>query len=398
MINPITIVGAGQVGGLLSYKLLTSGFKIRVIDAGSKLIRDNRQVPWGWLRKFSLQSELKKSLMTNEFPLSDINIDQNKGPMLITSKNNESVYQWKDWITKNNNTDSKVFTPKEANNIFGLNEEYFNNQGGVYMCDSRDYLINFSKFNEYIWDYLKSHKNCELIDICHVYDIKKNNNTATHIITNQGDIEVSKLVLSIGNQSLNKFERNIPKLNITLPYTFIESIDTKPFISIWNKDSSLSYFGNGDIKLACGTQSIFNPRQLNLIKALHFSKMGLAGLSNLNLGKTNLDLIKSAEKELKLLGINNKIVYTDVKSCDIDLTPNLCPYIYFVPGATNVLNVTGFSGAGSMILDNNFIHLLIDSIINDKLNKKLLEFQPSKNILKNINTPDNKKTPLSSIV
>ena len=36
MINPITIVGAGQLGGLLSYTMLKKGLNVRVIDSGSK--------------------------------------------------------------------------------------------------------------------------------------------------------------------------------------------------------------------------------------------------------------------------------------------------------------------------------------------------------------------------
>ena len=397
MSKPITIVGAGQLGGLLSYTMIKKGLNVRVIDSGSKFIRENRQIPWGWLRKFSLQSELKKSIMVKEFPIPKIDIDENRGPMLITSKNNKSIYEWYKWIGKNPETDSRVIKPKEANKLFNISEDYFEGKGGVYMCDSRDYLINFGKMNEYIWDYLASHKNCELIQNCEVKSIEKEDGIATQLITSHGNIKVDKLVMSVGNQSQN-FVDIVPKLNITLPYAFIDKIENKEFASIWNKDSSISYFGNGDIKLACGTQSIFDFRQLNFNNALNFSKMGLSGLSNLNMGKTNEELIKSAEEELKLLSIMDKIRYDKVESCDIDLTPNLCPYIYFLPNAKNVLNVTGFSGSGSMIIDPNFMNLLVDSVENEKLNRKLMGFEPSKNFLNNIFTPENKKTPLSSIV
>lgn len=397
MKNPITIVGAGQLGGLLSYTMLKKGLSVRVIDSGTKFVRENRQIPWGWLRKFSLQSDLKKSIMVKEFPIPKIDIDENRGPMLITSKNNNSLYEWNKWIGKNPETDSRVINPKEANKLFNISEDYFEGKGGVYMCDSRDYLINFAKMNEHIWDYLASHKNCELIQNCEVKSIEMEGGIATQLITSHGNMEVDKLVMSIGNQSQN-FVDTVPKLNITLPYAFIDKIENKEFASIWNKDSSLSYFGNGDIKLACGTQSIFDFRQLNFNNALNFSKMGLSGLSNLNMGKTNEELIKSAEEELKLLGIMDEIRYDKVESCNIDLTPSLCPYIYFLPNAKNVLNVTGFSGSGSMIIDPNFMNLLVDSVENEKLNRKLMGFEPSKNFLKNIFTPENKKTPLSSIV
>ena len=398
LVPPITVVGAGQLGGLLAYTMLKMGYNVRVIDSGSKLIRENNQTPWGWLRKFSLQSELKKSILVNEYPITKIDIDERHGPMIITSKNNKTIDNWNKWINKTPDTNSHIFTPKEASKLFNLSEDYFNGKGGVYMLDSRDYLINFSKLNEYVWDYLKSHNNCELIENCTVNSINKDKNLATHLNTNNGDIQVSKLIMCLGNQSQYIINDNVPKLNITLPYAFIKKINDKPFSSIWNTNSSLSYFGNGDIKLACGTQSIFDYNQLNFKNTLHFSRMGLSGLSNLNIGKTNEELINNAIKELRLLGINDRLECYKVQSCDVDLTPNLCPYIYFLPDAKNTLNVTGFSGAGSMIFDPNFLNLLADSIINEKLNKKLVEFQPANNFLKNIFIPDNKKTPLSSII
>ena len=41
------------------------------------------------------------------------------------------------------------------------------------MCDSRDYLMDFSLMNEYIWDYLYDNPNCELIENCEVKSIVK---------------------------------------------------------------------------------------------------------------------------------------------------------------------------------------------------------------------------------
>ena len=60
------------MGSMLGYRLLKKGYKIRIIEAGNKNYKDNSQTPWGWLRKFSLQSEAKKNLMSNEFPFNDI--------------------------------------------------------------------------------------------------------------------------------------------------------------------------------------------------------------------------------------------------------------------------------------------------------------------------------------
>ena len=88
--RPITIVGLGQAGGILSYKLLELGHRIRVIESRDRnsTVGDN-QTPWGWYRKISLQSPLKKNLMSPDFPIPDLHqtINTTYGPMLITSKN-----------------------------------------------------------------------------------------------------------------------------------------------------------------------------------------------------------------------------------------------------------------------------------------------------------------------
>ena len=85
MTKYITVIGGGQFCAFLSYNLLRRGKKVILIDEGTKLLRKNAQIPWGWMRKFSLQSELKKNLMSNENFLPDININKNYGPMLISS-------------------------------------------------------------------------------------------------------------------------------------------------------------------------------------------------------------------------------------------------------------------------------------------------------------------------
>jgi hypothetical protein len=98
------------------------------------------------------------------------------------------------------------------------------------------------------------------------------------------------------------------------------------------------------------------------------------------------------------LGIDRELSFNTIESCNVDLTPNLCPYIYYVSHASNILNISGFSGSGSMILDPHFINLVIDSVENNKLNSKLEPFQPSKSIIGNIFPPEIKQTPLSAII
>ena len=399
MAKYITIIGGGQLGAFLSYNLLRLGKKVVLIDEGTKEIRKNAQVPWGWMRKFSLQSELKKNLVNNDSFLPDIKISKNYGPMLISSMNNNSIIQWKEWLKNNSDSDGKVFNPKEAYTLFNLNEDYFQGKGGIFMCDSRDFIMDFSKVNEQIWDYLHNDKNCKIIENCKVNSIISKDNIASHLVTDIGRLNIDKVVLCIGNQSKQLFDINTPKLNIKLPYTYLNNDLNKKYIGLWNKDSSLTLFKNNKIKLSCGTQSIFDFSQLNLYNSLNFSKMGLNGFSNLNYNKLPIDLIESAISELKIINDDDiNLKYKEIDYCDIDLTPSLCPYIHFLKNSNNILNINGFSGSGSMIYDNNFINLIIDSIDNNNIHKNLIEFQPPNSIIKNIFIPNNKKTPLSSIV
>ena len=108
-------------------------------------------------------------------------------------------------------------------------------------------------------------------------------------------------------------------------------------------------------------------------------------------------LINMAKNELKLLGYEDEINVDTIESCDIDVTPTLCPYIYMIPD-TNIINIHGFSGSGSMIMDKNFIKLVVDSLVNSKINKNLEVFAPTKNLFKNNFVHEDKKTPLSSVV
>ena len=389
-----TIVGAGQLGGMISYNLIKSGHKVRIIDAGDKLNRMNKQVPWGWFRKFSLQSKVKKSLMSEIFPELDVKLDKTFGPMLLTSKNNKSIQIWQDWIKKNPETDSRVFLPQEACKTFNISDDYFENNGGVYMCDTRDFMFDFSKLNNSIWDYLESDPNCEILSNCKLESINEKNKSLN---TNKGELKYDKCLISIGNQSQYIIKDNYPKINITLPYSFVENIPSRPYASIWNKDSSICYFNDGRIKLACGTQSILDLKQMNLTRCLNFANMGLNGLSNISFNVPNEVLINMAKNELKLLGYEDEINVDTIESCDIDVTPTLCPYIYMIP-ETNIINIHGFSGSGSMIMDKNFINLVVDSLVNGKINKNLEVFAPTKNIFRNNFVHNDKKTPLSSVV
>jgi len=398
---PITIVGAGQMGSILAYRLVNRGYKVRILDSRKKYQKENNQIPWGWLRKFSLQSTAKKRLVTSEFPIKNIEdkINLTYGPMLLTSKNNKSLDLWNKWISDNPDTDAKVLKPNEAYKQFNINEDYFENKGGVFECDSRDCLMDFKMLNDYLWDTLENNSDCELIENCKIDSIITNtDNIATDIVSNGESISINKAIFTIGNQTSKILDKNIPIVKIDLPYSFIDNVSNQNYIALWNKNSSINYFTDGTVKLACGTQSIINYNSINIHTVMNFINMGLGGISNLHYNSSNELLIKLAIKELNEMSILTKPKIKSIDSCTVDLTPNLCPYIYYLPNASNILSISGFSGSGSMIIDNNFTELIVNSVINGKLDSQLNTFKPKNNFLYNLKTPEDKKTPLSSII
>lgn len=405
MKSPITIVGAGQVGSLLAYKLLKRGRSVRILDSRSKFEKKNNQIPWGWFRKFSLQSQVKKQIMTEKFPIDLIDeslINKTKGPMLISSRNKTSIDAWREWIKSNSETDARVFSPKESEDLFNINKKYLGSKGGVFMCDSRDYLMDFTLLNQVIWEYLKQNEKCEFIESCEIKSIKldKYTNIATHLITKNNElIEIDKAICCIGNQTQKVLGENVPIINITLPYAMVSGLKPKNYVALWNKNSAINIFDDSTVKLACGVNSIFDLKTINPYNIHNFANMGFKGLSNIYFKVNETEMIKMALHELPLIGIDEKIEIKFQTSCTTDMTPNLCPYIYFVPKAKNILSVNGLSASGSMVIDDSFMNLLIDSIEKQRLNKTLEAFNPKNNrLLDYWFIPKNKQTPLSSIM
>lgn len=398
---PITIVGLGQMGSLLAYRLVNRGHSVRIIDSRKKYEKKNNQIPWGWLRKFSLQSKAKKTLVSPEFPFENIKktINKTNGPMLLTSKHNKSLELWNNWIKENSETDARVLKPIDASKEFNIDENFFEGNGGLFVCDTRDCLMDFKLLNDYLWDYLERNSKCEIIENCHIDGINTNKqNIATELLCNGDTIQIDKTVFTIGNQTSRILDREIPIIKIDLPYGFVKNVQKQPYIALWNKYSSINYFSDGTIKIACGTQSIVRENSVEMNTALNFINMGLGGFSNLHFKKTNEEVFNLALDELRMLGIIKNLDILSIHSCTVDITPNLSPYIYYLPNANNILSISGFSGSGSMIIDNTFTELLTNSILKGELSNELDNFKPKNSMFYNMFIPEEKKTPLSSIV
>ena len=441
--RPITIVGCGQAGSSLAYHCLQLGHRVRILDARKEAeTKENQQIPWGWYRKMSLQSELKRRVTCPDFPFPEFegSIQKTTGPMLITTKNDEVVRAWLKWVDHCGNTDARVLSPAVAEHDYDLRGTYFGGKGGVFVCDTRDHLIDFQALNICLWDYFDAHPDCELVRDCEVYGVTERlrvdawssqlamsaTSAGTLLLdTRQGVIDAAKTVFTVGNQSSHLFPLQ-PIVQIRLPYATSTppghtslagtSTTTRPkYISLWNKDSSLLLYKDGTIKVACGVQSVFDPMATNWRTMHHFLAMGLRGWSNLHMGVRDEQLMDNAVNELCELGVNltgsaaigrrNDAAAYHQEWCNVDVTPNLCPYIYFPLSGTltsahkDVMSISGLSGSGTMMLDTRLAHKIVNSLICGELDPDLKPFDPTtQTIYSHWFPPIEKQTPLSSIV
>ena len=404
--RPITIVGCGQAGSSIAYHCLQRGYPVRILDARAEpSVKQNQQIPWGWYRKISLQSSLKRRLTTPDFPFPEWtgHINQTNGPMLITTKNDSVVHQWKRWCEECEGTDARIVTPANAEQEFHLSADYFAHHGGVFVCDSRDYLIDFNALNTQLWEYFDAHPDCEWVKGCRVGRVTTHPESGRiQLHTTQGTIPSHHTLFTVGNQSSSLFPEQ-PIVQIRLPYATVHQPADHKYISLWNKDSSVLFYNDGTTKIACGVQSAFDLSASNWSTLHHFMAMGIRGWSNLNLCTTNEVMMRRASRELSQIGVDVALDDEDnIEWCNVDVTPNLCPYIYLPissPCSANVLSVSGLSGSGTMVLDSFLVNKIINSVIDGRLDKDLEPFHPAMQTLySSWFPPKDKQTPLSSIV
>lgn len=406
-----TIVGGGQVGASVAYNLLRRGHRVKLIDSGSISSRPDAQVPWGW-RRVSLQAPIKIS--NNSFhplPFSDKMINATRGPMLITTTNNNVVNNWQQWIDNYKKTDARIFSPFDAQNLFGLNLDYFKDNkesvnGGVFLCDTQDCIIDYNLLNQNMWKYMIDSPLCEVIENTPVKSIKVNKHTgkAESLVISGCSEEIkipkdSNVLLSVGNYSdelmstNNSFLTNCMKLR--LPYIINDTPlkDKYNFIGLWNSESTICNFSNGSTKIGCGLQSIFplslrmfNPSFLGMlnkevVQNIHF-------VSQQNTSKKDSKVVDMSIKELsKILNINESIKKLDtskILSCTVDCSPSMCPEVdWYLP---NVMYVKNLSGSGAVALEEWFHNSIISCLLgseNNRVPSSLLYGFRSYNLQKN---------------
>ena len=400
--SPYTIVGAGLAGSIIAYRLLQQGKYVRIFDQGSKENRANQQIPWGWYRRISLQCTAK--LKTTNFNLNHIpfvdKIKLTKGPMLISTQSLSAVNGWKYWLKNNQYSDAKILSPPDAHKMFNISRDFLGH-GSLFVCDSRDMLIDFRELNYNLWDYLKNNKQCEFVENAQlqqiIYDKNNVKNRITHLLFNGGMmVEIDKAIVAIGNQT-NIFKECAPTINLKLPYAYVKYKNNpeQQYISLWNRNSTINCFSDGTFKIACGNQSIVEIKSLiaSLKHLPYFLTSFMNGHSNIHYNKDGSKLIKNALDELKLLGYAepNEI---SIKECTIDLTPTLCPHVFFL---NNLLIVNGFSGSGSILLELWIAQSLINSLNKLELDEQLKDFNPNPSLLYNLYPPRNKITGISAL-
>jgi hypothetical protein len=379
-----TIVGAGQAGGILAYNLLKRNIPVRIFDAGNKVTRPNAQVPWGWFRRVSLQQKVRVHKSNLNLPFEP---RLTRGPMLVTTSDYNRVGRWKEWMNKVD-TDAKILTPRETNDIYDIPIEHFGEEnGGTFVCDSGDFIIDLQGINHEIWDYLENHPDCELHSNAHVDKVDTvDDNT---VLTINGEkIATDKTIISVGNYTGNLLGSYSPIVKMTLPWAITTTPEQKKFIALWTQDSSIQMFSDGFTKIGCGSNAILS--DVNVSELPYFYNMGKKGISNTHIPfpGTNDRLLDGSIKELESVGIMVK--ETERDSCDVDMTPTFCPVARFY-GNQNTMVIGGFSGSGFTVYEGWFSESVLKSLESGQIDEKLRPFG-ERNLQEHLNPKEDEKS------
>jgi len=394
----ITIIGSGQAGSILAYRFIKYGYQVRIIEAGTVDNRPNRQVPWGWWRKRTLQPKVRMDFTDqigtpfdtfnafNVFNDIPFKAEQKYGPMLISTKKRSQIKTWLEWI-KYNQTDAHILCGGRAKEKFGLTNL---GSGGVLVCDSQDFIINFNSLNCELYEYLRDHPNCELIENFPVENVTPNPDKTVSIQSKDQTIVADKVILAAGNQNSKIIDNYPPIVLMKLPYMVATTTQTLPYIALWNQNSCLTMFGKDNVKVGCGSGFTFD--DLDFKNIPFFGSLFWKGLKK---GKVCVfsspeKLMDNAKRELEDIAYLKYPETDQFETCSVDLTPSFLPIVDFF--APNLMVIGGFSGSGFTAYEKWFGQSIIQSIEKDKMVPRLESFGRHKSLYQHWCPKDDEKS------
>ena len=320
----IHVVGCGQVGAMMSNFFLKRHFPVSIYECKNKT--PHAQIPWGWMRRMSLQQMERLQL-----PLCPLDLPQkhiSKGPMVISTASEARLQKWKEWL-RIVDTDARLLTANEARD-FDIEEKY------NLLCDSQDYLFDFNQYKLEVIKTLQSQT--DWIGESSVKRFVWKNNFIEGIILQNGQYHSiekdAQVLLCVGNQT--KHFLPVPMAGITLQYRIVSKniIPPKPYVAHWTDDRSIQYFKDY-VKVGCGMNGT-----ISSIPPMAFWSNFFHFLWKQNYSWQNATTIVTEHWQLD----NNPF-----ESCEVDITPDFLPIVQ--PIGNNLTVICGLSGSGFTVYE-----------------------------------------------
>lgn len=401
MTPPVTVVGAGVAGANIAAQLLQQGRRVRVIDAGvlipgsvKSAERPHAQMPWGWVRRVSLQCHAKLRWEDITEPLRFCTPVQ--GPMLVTTDTARVRVAWEQWLAAHPRSDAHILSARESESAFGVRDVH-----ATFVCDSRDFVMDFRDHLSQLWDHLARHPDCEVVTGRSVTAVGRGHLTLDGVES----VPAERVVVAMGSRTRAVVPWDVfpPSLHMQLPYQYTNTPVATDVLGLWNRHSTLTQVPGIMCKVAAGNQGIVPPSEL--LRGAPFAGVATrTGVRNLHLGgadeqRTVARLVKAAFADLsRIIGVPAEACGNhEPEACTIDATPSFCPYVFRYNGA---LVVTGFSGAGTLALQPWFLAAVARSACaddGDAIDAQLHAFLPAASLPRHWFPDQSKMSPLTSV-
>ena len=317
----IHIIGGGQVGSVMAHYFLQKNHHVTVYDSGTTYA----QVPWGWMRRVTLQQNERYRYPKKPLQLPEKYIV--RGPMIISTASTFRKVKWEQWL-KQTKTDAYLLNNDQASNL-NIHEKY------NLLCDSNDHLFDFQNYK---MDLTKELKLCtKWIVESPVERLFWKNDALDGIRLSDGTFfpiaREDKVLICTGNRTSRFF--SLPVSGITLKYCSFQSpVRPSPFIAHWTEEESVQYFPTFT-KIGCGMKGM-----LSTTPPVSFWSNFFPLLRNKNY--LSFDPTHKVRKKWNLKA-------NDFQSCEIDITPDFLPIVN--PMGLNVTVACGFSGSGFTVYE-----------------------------------------------